>query len=63
MKKDFTKRAGQIYALGVQHGFTLEELMTYMNESFLVLYSEKRQQEIKQNIDKGSYTSRRYALE
>ncbi len=48
MKKDFTKRAGQIYALGIQHGFTLEELMQHMNDSFLWLYSEKKQKEIKE---------------
>jgi hypothetical protein len=48
LKKDFTKRAGQIYALGIQHGFTPEEIMKHLNDSFLVLYSDKKQKEIKE---------------
>lgn len=59
-KKDFQKRMGQIYALALQQGLTEDELIRYVNESFLFLYSEKRQKEIKCNIDKANYTAVRY---
>jgi hypothetical protein len=61
MKKDFTKRSGQLFALGVQHGFTPEELMEYLNESFMFLYSKERQKEIKKHITDVNYTKDRYA--
>lgn len=47
-KKDFLKRMGQIYALAIQHGLKEEDLFKYANEQYLFLYSEKKQNEIKE---------------
>lgn len=61
-KKDFQKRMGQIYALALQHGLNEEDIMQYVNEAFLFLYSPKRQEEIRGNILKTSYTEDRYKI-
>lgn len=62
-KKDFLKRMGQIYALGIQQGFTEEELIEYANSHFLFLYNEHRQKEIREHIAKANYTEHRYRKE
>jgi hypothetical protein len=60
-KKDVLKRMGQIYALGIQHGFTEEEIVTHLNNSFKVLYTEKRQREMEADIGNPNYQEKRYS--
>lgn len=47
MKKDWLKRCGQIYALGIQHGLSEADLDKYLDEAFMFLYSERKQREIR----------------
>jgi hypothetical protein len=44
-KKEFLKRMGQIYALAIQKGYSVDEIMKYteMSYSFLYLSEESKQ--------------------
>lgn len=40
-KKEFVKRAGQIYALGIQKGYSQEEIFRKLESAFSHLYEKK----------------------
>jgi histidyl-tRNA synthetase len=42
MKKEFIKRAGQIYALGIQKGKTDAEMLELLSNSFELLTIKKK---------------------